>query len=356
MQELIPYGYIYKVTNKINGKSYVGMRKLSLDKRWRQYLGSGKLLQQAVKKYGEENFVKTLVCFADTVDDLQEIEWKKIKYFKSLGQAEYNLFTGKGAGGDTFALLAGDRKEEVLRRQTEGIRRVAPEMSLRAIEKREVRYKEFVANHSDAILKTYDELKHIQRTSLTLGLHLKFTHRFLKESNIELNYQIGKKTKEQIDGIRRYYANRSCHENPMSKDLPVKDCTVCSNTFEGTRKTCSDGCLLVAHQRNGRNNSPAPIFTSSYEELYQLWIIEDKSVFELMEVFGCKQRTVYYLLEENGLPTRKSDVRKIREELFPKPLRSCDFCEGDIPKQYRGATCSQKCRVNKLHRDKLLAQ
>lgn len=327
------------------------MRKLSLDKRWRQYLGSGKLLQQAVKKYGEENFVKTLVCFADTVDDLQEIEWKKIKYFKSLGQAEYNLFTGKGAGGDTFALLAGDRKEEVLRRQAEGIRRVAPEMSLRAIEKREVRYKEFVSNHGDEILNTYEKLRNIHCTSLELNINKKFTHRFLKESNVELNYQIGKKTKEQIDGIRRYY------DNLLGADRYLKICEICSGEFNSAiRKTCSDDCLTNLKRENISNSPPAPIFTSSYEELYKLWIIEDKSISELMEVFGCKQRTVYYLLEENGLPTRKYDARKIRDELFPKPLRSCDFCEGGIPKQYKGSTCSHKCRVNKSHRDKLLAQ
>lgn len=351
MRSEIPYGYVYKITNKINGKSYVGMRKLSLDKRWRQYLGSGKLLQQAVKKYGEGNFIKELVCYAYTLEELQEIEWKKIKYFKSLDQAEYNLFTGKGAGGDTFALLAGDRKEEVLRRQTEGIRRVASEMSLRAIEKREVRYKEFVSNHSDAILKTYEELRHIKRTSLTLGLNLKFTHRFLKESNVELNYQMGKKTKEQIEGKKLYY------DNLLGADRHIQICIICSIKFKSSiRKTCSDECLTESKRERMRNNSLAPIFTSSYEELYQLWIIEDKSISELMEVFGCKQRTVYYLLEENGLPTRKYDARNIRDELFPKSLRSCDFCEGDIPKQYKGSTCSHKCRVNKFHRDKLLAQ
>ena len=42
---------IYKTTNLVNGKSYVGMDS----KNDPNYLGSGKLLKRAVKKYGRES-------------------------------------------------------------------------------------------------------------------------------------------------------------------------------------------------------------------------------------------------------------------------------------------------------------
>lgn len=40
------YGYIYEITNLINGKTYIGQRKMTSDegKVWDDYLGSGKAI------------------------------------------------------------------------------------------------------------------------------------------------------------------------------------------------------------------------------------------------------------------------------------------------------------------------
>jgi len=48
---------IYKTTNLINNKIYVGKHNTSAND---GYLGSGKLIKQAVKKYGKEN-IKRIV-------------------------------------------------------------------------------------------------------------------------------------------------------------------------------------------------------------------------------------------------------------------------------------------------------
>lgn len=51
------YYYIYKITNKINHKIYYGQHTTSnLD----DYMGSGKALHNAFKKYGKENFEKKI--------------------------------------------------------------------------------------------------------------------------------------------------------------------------------------------------------------------------------------------------------------------------------------------------------
>lgn len=56
-------GIIYCITNKINGKKYVGKTMLSIEERWKQHLRDGKKefvqkrpLYSAFKKYGSENF------------------------------------------------------------------------------------------------------------------------------------------------------------------------------------------------------------------------------------------------------------------------------------------------------------
>ena len=51
--------YVYKITNKINGKWYIGKRKHRLPFN-DPYMGSGKLIKVAIEKYGKDNFTKEI--------------------------------------------------------------------------------------------------------------------------------------------------------------------------------------------------------------------------------------------------------------------------------------------------------
>ena len=86
---------IYKTTNKINGKIYIGKDT----KNNPDYLGSGKILKMAIKKYGKQNFVKEILeyCNSENIDD-REIYW--IKELDSI-ELGYNISPG-GQGGDPF--------------------------------------------------------------------------------------------------------------------------------------------------------------------------------------------------------------------------------------------------------------
>lgn len=53
--------YIYRITNNINGKTYIGQHKYK--KLNDYYMGSVKILKQAQKKYGKENFKKEILVF-----------------------------------------------------------------------------------------------------------------------------------------------------------------------------------------------------------------------------------------------------------------------------------------------------
>lgn len=87
---------IYLTTNKINGKRYIGMHKTeNLDD---GYIGSGKMLLHAVRKYGKENFHREILFFCDTYEDMVEKEKELVTREWCLREDTYNLGPG-GRGG-----------------------------------------------------------------------------------------------------------------------------------------------------------------------------------------------------------------------------------------------------------------
>lgn len=66
------YHFIYKTTNLINGKIYVGQK--SSDYLCESYLGSGRHLKCSINKYGVENFQREIIEFCNSVDHLNERE------------------------------------------------------------------------------------------------------------------------------------------------------------------------------------------------------------------------------------------------------------------------------------------
>ena len=89
---------IYKTTNLINGKIYIG--KDSANRK--SYLGSGKLLNFAIKKYGKGNFKKEILEICETLKILNEREIFWIgKYNSTNKEIGYNILPG-GEGGNPY--------------------------------------------------------------------------------------------------------------------------------------------------------------------------------------------------------------------------------------------------------------
>lgn len=86
------YGFIYITTNLINGKQYIGQHKGDGND---NYLGSGDRLTVAIKKYGKENFKREIIEFANSLEELNELE----RYYITLANAVeddhfYNIANG----------------------------------------------------------------------------------------------------------------------------------------------------------------------------------------------------------------------------------------------------------------------
>lgn len=100
------YGYIYKTTNLINNRIYIGKRKGNFDT---NYLGSGRYILNAINKYGKENFKVEVIEWCVDLDDQNQKEIYWISHYRNLEVPMYNISNG-GDGGDVYSKLSDEDK------------------------------------------------------------------------------------------------------------------------------------------------------------------------------------------------------------------------------------------------------
>lgn len=106
---------IYKTTNLINGKIYVGQDSNNDP----DYLGSGVYICNAIKKYGKENFKKEVLCECLDQKDLNEKEIYWIKSLNSKDPNGYNLTDG-GHGGGLLGWIPSKETREKMSKSKKG--------------------------------------------------------------------------------------------------------------------------------------------------------------------------------------------------------------------------------------------
>ena len=144
--------YIYKITNIINNKCYIGKTLNTVQERWREHCSDYKKrdeekrpLYSAMKKYGIENFkVEEVEQCSENIVNEREKYW--IEYYGSFHNG-YN------------ATLGGDGKAYLDRQ---------------------------------LLIKTYNEIQNIKETAKILNIDAGHLSKILKENNIEV------KTSQQV--------------------------------------------------------------------------------------------------------------------------------------------------------------
>lgn len=184
--------YIYKITNKINNKVYIGQTNLTTEVRFKKHLKSWKSndcpkLYRAFRKYGKENFICETICETNNPND-DEKYW--IEYYNSVNQG-YNVSYG-GYGG---TILGKDIEKNIidLYKHGESIRSIHRNTNLSRDYIRtclikydlyNVKEQKYI-NYID-IISNYKELKEIKLVAQKMNISEKTIRKYLQNNNIEI--------------------------------------------------------------------------------------------------------------------------------------------------------------------------
>lgn len=114
---------VYKITNKVNNKVYIGITSKGISARWKEHIYSAEhgcpfKLHNAIRKYGKENFSIELIDFCNSWEELTEKEQYYISEYKSLqDKFGYNMTEG---GDGTFGRTHSEETKEKIRQKAIG--------------------------------------------------------------------------------------------------------------------------------------------------------------------------------------------------------------------------------------------
>lgn len=116
---------IYKTTNLVNGKIYVGLDTHNNP----NYLGSGVVLRHSINKYGASAFSKEVI---DEVADMDELNKKEIYWIETLNSTDRSIGYNIAKGGNGLVQFARDsisrslkgrkQPQEVIQKRTKTLR------------------------------------------------------------------------------------------------------------------------------------------------------------------------------------------------------------------------------------------
>ena len=140
-------GYIYKTTNKITNKIYIGQHKASCFDE--EYIGSGKKLWLAVNKYGRTNFQSEII---EEIDDIKKLDEREIYWIAQYNATNSEIGYNMSTGGNTNRTLKGIHSQfygkkmskETREKQSKAKRRYLENLTPEQIERNRKGYEKMV--------------------------------------------------------------------------------------------------------------------------------------------------------------------------------------------------------------------
>lgn len=117
--------YLYLLTNTVNEKKYVGITTQAVPTRWRDHLakarGAGRTaIAHAIRKYGKEAFIITILGEAASWEDLCTMEREAIEKYQTFGHLGYNMTRG---GDGTLGFAHSEATKQLISTKNTGLPR-----------------------------------------------------------------------------------------------------------------------------------------------------------------------------------------------------------------------------------------
>ena len=116
-------GIIYKITNIINNKVYIGQTVNNLKTRWYKHchFNGCRMLHNAILKYGENNFTQEIIEHCP-INELNKREIYWISFYKSNDkQFGYNILQGGNLGRKGFSKLKKEEIDKIIELDKKGV-------------------------------------------------------------------------------------------------------------------------------------------------------------------------------------------------------------------------------------------
>ena len=212
--------YIYKITNKINNKIYIGqVYNKSIYDRFNRHIkeaspNSRSYIDRAINKYGKENFICELIDNATSLQDLNKKEKYWISYYNSNNHdIGYNLTLG-GDGGNTY-LCKSNYEMNIIKRKISIANKGINNGISKQIKAYNINTKEII--HFDTLFDACKYFNHKQKGS------------FLRHCNHEAKYFWRKEWTFAYENDNFYYDNliveydKSCNKGTKVKLINLDD-------------------------------------------------------------------------------------------------------------------------------------
>lgn len=244
---------IYKITNLINEKSYIG-QSIHIEKRWEEHCrdSSESLISQAIKKYGRKNFSFSILEEAEK-EELNDLEKEYILIFDSVVPNGYNILTGSDSNYTSFTKYDSKIFEDII---------------------------------SD-----------IKNSSLTL-------------EEISKKYNLCRKTITRINNgevhfleNENYPLRKNQYNTIKWKESPIlHKCLICGKETTN-EKYCSQDCVHIAQRKAER---------PSREKLKSM--IRNYSFTKIAKFYDVTDNTIRKWCKNYNLPSQVKEIRKISDE------------------------------------------
>ena len=222
---------IYKITNKVNNKVYIG-QSINIEGRFYQHknclnrnVGHNSHFQNAWNKYGEENFEFELIHIVSNVEELNDLEIYYIKKYNSNNpKFGYNITSG----GDAPFFNEEYRKEisKMFNTSTKVITNivtgkafsyVATELNDKIVNIKQ----NFIKERNEKILNLYDELHSIKKVCDLTGYTISVVEKAVYKTN---KYKNDKFIKIYDEVINLY--NEGYNQSEIARKLNIGGSTV----------------------------------------------------------------------------------------------------------------------------------